>query len=206
MKKLISMLLAMLMLASLLAACGGQDNTTTPETTTTPVTTAPAATVPVVEAPASALEVLENVWGKYAEEEKFSVIGGNMEANIMGAPGSYDMTYAENLTYNLLIPADQTANVTEVASMIHMMNANSFTCGAFKLAEGVTAADFGATMQSAILGNMWMCGFPDELLIVNVADTYVIAAFGVADLMAPFATHLAEAYPEAVTLYSEPVV
>ncbi len=196
MKKRISLVLAAVMLATVLTACGGS---TAPETTA-------GTAAPAVSAPASALEVLETVWAKYAEDEKFAVAGGNIEANIMGAPGAYDMAYAENMTYNLLIPAEQIANVTEVASMIHMMNANSFTCGAFKLAEGVTAADFGAAMKDAILGNQWMCGFPDELLIVNVADTYVIASFGVADLMAPFAAHLAEAYPEAQTLHSEPVV
>ena len=123
----------------------------------------------------------------------------------MDAPGNYDMAYAENMTYNLLVPAEQLTNVAEAASMIHMMNANTFTCGAFKLAEGVSAADFGAAMQAAVQGNMWMCGFPERLLIQSIGGSYVVVAFGINDAMTPFAAHLAEAYPNAETLADEPI-
>ena len=155
--------------------------------------------------PASALEILETVWASYGDEEKFPIIGGNIEANIMDAPGNYDMTYAENMTWNLLVPSDQIANVTEAASMIHMMNTNTFTCGAFKLAEGVAAADFGAAMQQAIQSNQWMCGFPDSLLIQSFGDTYVVVAFGMTDAMTSFENHMKTAYPGFETLYSESI-
>ena len=190
MKKFIVMALALVMILSLFAGCGKSK---------------PVQTAPDQELPASALEILENVWAKYGDDEKFSVIGGNIEANIMDAPGSYDLTYAENMTWNLLVPADRIADVAEAASMIHMMNANTFTCGAFKLAEGISAADFGAAMHSAIQGNQWMCGFPDRMLIQSVGDSYVVAAFGVNDAMTPFENHMKEAYPNAETLYSEAI-
>jgi len=188
MKKFLSVILALTLMLSL-AACGGK---------TAPVETeaAPVETV-------SALEVLETVWADYAEEEKFPVIGGSMAAPVDGAPGSYDLA-DENITYSLLIPAEQLANVTEAASMIHMMNANSFTCAAYTLAEGVTAADFGAAMKDAVLNNQWMCGFPDSLLIRSVGDC-VVVAFGVNDAMTPFETHLAAVYPNAETLVSQPI-
>ena len=191
MKKLLTVCLALTMMLTVLAGCGAEEP---PVTTEAPE-----------NLPASALEVLETVWANYADEEKFSIIGGNIEANIMDAPGNYDMTYAENMTYNLLVPADQIANVTEAASMIHMMNANTFTCGVFRLAEGVTAADFGAAMQGAIQNNQWLCGFPDELLIRNFGDAYVLVAFGNADAMTTFDKHLTAAYPEFQTLYSESI-
>jgi len=190
MKKLVSIILA-LTLALGLAACGGK---TTQETET----------VPSQELPASALGILETVWADYAEEEKFPVIGGSMTAPVDGAPGSYDIA-DENITYNLLIPAEQLANVTEAASMIHMMNANTFTCAAFKLADGVTAADFGAAMKDAVLGNQWMCGFPDSLLIRAFGDSYVVMAFGVNDAMTPFESHLSAAYPGMETIVSETI-
>lgn len=185
MKKFTAMALAMLL--TLFAGCGKSE---------------PEATVSAQEMPASALEILETVWAAYADEEKFSIIGGNMEANIMDAPGSYDLAYAENMTYNLLVPADKIANVEEAASMIHMMNANTFTCGVFKI-QNISAADFGAAMQQAIQGNMWMCGFPDRLLIQSFGDAYVVVAFGINDAMTPFETHMKAAYPGFETLYSE---
>lgn len=191
MKKFLSVILALTMLLSL-AACGGNAE-------------APEAEVPAQPAPASALEVLTNIWNDYADEEKFPVIGGNIENYVDGAPGEYSMDYAENMTYNLLIPADQIANVTEVASMIHGMNANSFTGAVYKLAGGVSAADFGAAMKDAVMNNQWMCGFPETLLIRNFGDTYVLVAFGVNDAMNPFIAHMDAVYPGFETIVNEPI-
>ena len=186
MKKFAAMILALTMALSM-AACGSK---------------APAETVPAQEMPASALEVLETIWADYAEDEKFAVIGGSMAAPVDNAPGSYDIA-DENITYSLLIPAEQLANVTEAASMIHMMNANTFTGAVYKLADGVKAADFGAAMKESIMNNQWMCGFPDRMLVKAVGDTYVVVAFGVNDAMDPFETHLNAAYPGMETVASE---
>ena len=190
MKKMTAILLALAMILTLFAGCGKAE---------------PEATEPAVELPASALEILETVWAAYAEDEKFPIAGGNIEAGIMDAPGNYDLAYAENMTWNLLVPADRIDNVTEAASMIHMMNANTFTCGVFKLAEGVTAADFGGAMKDAVLNNQWMCGFPDSVLIRNFGDTYVLVAFGVEDAMTTFEAHLSAAYPGMETIANEPI-
>jgi len=187
MKKLITVLLALCLVLSLFAACGKKE---------------PAASQG--QLPTSSLEILETIWGKYTDEEKFSIMGGNMESAVMDAPGNYDMTYAENMPYNLLIPQDQIANVDDVASMIHAMNANTFTCGAFHMA-GISADDFAATMQSAIQGNMWMCGFPERLVIASIGGEYVVVAFGVNDAMTPFFAHLGEAYADAQILVDEPI-
>ena len=192
MKKILALLLAAVMVLSM-AACG--NNANTDETQATEAT----------ETAASALEILETIWAKYGEDEKFAIIGGNMESAVDGAPGNYDMAYAENMTYNLLIPADQIANITEAASMIHMMTANTFTAGVFHLAEGVAAADFAATMQSAVQNNQWICGFPETLVIAAIGGEYVLVAFGINDAMTPFQTHLSEVYPDAEVLYNEAI-
>lgn len=192
MKKLFALLLAVAMVLSMAACTKTDDNKNNDENNTDPV-----------NVPASALEVLETIWGEM--EAGFPVIGGNMESPVDGAPGNYDMAYAENMTYNLLVPADQLTNITEAASAIHMMNANSFTSGVFHLAEGVTAADFAATMQSAVQNNPWMCGFPETLVIAAIGGEYVLVAFGVNDAMTPFQTALTAAYPEAEILYNEAI-
>lgn len=160
--------------------------------------------VPAQPEPASALEILETIWADYGDDEKFAVIGGSMAAPVDGAPGAYDIS-DENITYNLLIPAEQLANVTEAASMIHMMNANSFTGAVYKLAGGVKAADFASAMQAAIQGNQWMCGFPDQLLISAFGDTYVLVAFGINDAMNPFIEHFNAVYPGFETIVNETI-
>ena len=192
MKKIISLALVLAMALSVLAGCGA-----TPDNGGASNETA---------APASALEVLENIWNKYGEDEMFPVIGGNMESPVDGAPGNYDMAYAENLPYNLIIPEAELGNVTEAASMIHMMNANTFTAGVVKLADGVDVAAFAATMHDALVNNHWMCGMPEYMVIADMGGNYLLVAFGVNDAMTPFQAHMAEAYADVTPLYSESMV
>ena len=209
MKKIISLVLAGVMVLGL-AACGSSKPAeTTLPTDTTPVETTPVETnAPETEtnAPAAstgAVAVLESIWNLYAEDEKFAVIGGNMESPVDGAPGNYDMAYAENLTWNLLVPEDQLANVDEAATMIHMMNANTFTCGVVHLVEGADAEAFANTMRDAIQGNQWMCGFPESLTVAVLEGGYVLIAFGVNDAMAPFMAHFTEVYGNPVLFINE---
>ena len=209
MKKIISLALAAVLALSLVA-CGNKPVETTPVETNPIETTAPVeTTVPATEentAPAAgAVGVLENIWNLYAEDEQFFVIGGNMESPVDGAPGNYDMAYAENLTYNLLVPAEQLANIDEAATMIHAMNANTFTSGVVHLVEGTDAEAFANTMRDAIQGNMWMCGFPETLTVAVLEGGYVLIAFGVNDAMNPFMAHFNEAYGNPTMLINEAI-
>ena len=207
MKKIVSLALVAVLALSLVACGTGKPaETTAPETTVVPETTvAPEAETQAPTASTGALAVLENIWNKYGEGEKFAVIGGNIEAPVDGAPGNYDMAYAENLTWNLLIPESEIANVAEAATMIHMMNANTFTCGAVRLAEGADVEAFANTMRDAIQNNQWMCGFPENLTIAVIDGEYVLIAFGVNDAMTPFKAHLAQAYADAEILFNEAI-
>ncbi len=208
MKKIISLVLAGVMMLSL-AACGGNTNeTTAPAETTLPAvetTEVPAETNAPAASADGALGVLENIWNLYGEDEKFAVIGGNMESPVDGAPGNYDMAYAENLNYNLIVPADQIASIDEAATMVHMMNANTFTAGVVHLTEGTDAAAFAEIMKDALNGNMWMCGFPEMMHIAVVDGSYVVIAFGAGDLVSIFANHLTGAYAEAEVLFDQPI-
>ena len=217
MKKIISLILAGVMVLGL-AACGTKTpaetdapettapvETIAPETTVPAETTAPEAETQAPTASTGAVAVLENIWNLYGEDEQFFAIGGNMENPVDGAPGNYDLAYAENLTYNLLVPADQLANIDEAATMIHAMNANTFTSGVVHLVEGTDAEAFANTMRDAIQGNMWMCGFPETLTIAVVDGEYVLIAFGVNDAMNPFMTHFGEAFAGANILFNEAI-
>ena len=195
MKKILALALAAVMVLSMAACTNNDGNGTTAGTT--------AAQHNVT----NALEILENVWAAYAEEEKFAVIGGSIDpetgnaANMEG-PGSYDMAQAENLTYNLLIPAEELANVDEAATMIHMMNANTFTCGVVHLTESANVETFVDTLRNAIQNNQWMCGFPDKL-VIGTMGSYVLVAYGVNDAMDPFQEHLGTVYSNIQIAYDE---
>ena len=200
MKKLIALLMVLTMVA-MMAACSTGTNNETPATDATDATeTTEAVNVPTV---GSALEVLETIWNAYGDDEKFAVIGGNIENAVDGAPGNYDLAYAENLTYNLLVPAELIANIDDAASMIHMMNANNFTSGVVHLTEGTDVAAFTEAMHTAISTNPWICGFPEKMIVAVIDGSYVLISFGVNDAMNPFEAHLTEVYANAEIIYNE---
>ncbi len=199
MKKLIAMLLAAVMVLSM-AACNPTTNDNTGDND------ASGNGVSVDDSvPTGTLEVLKNIWSLYGEDEKFAIMGGNPEGGVMGEPAVYDQAFVQNLTYNLLVPEMHINFVAEASTMIHMMNANSFTSGVVKVEEGKDVKDFCETMRDAIQNNQWMCGFPERLIISSVGGNYVLIAFGVNDLMTPFATHLSAAYPNQNVVYDEAI-
>ncbi len=220
MNKIIALLLVAVMALSL-AACG----TTTPaettgttapaETTvdTTPVETTEAIedTTPVettegavVAAENAASKVLNNIWALYTEDTKFFAMGGDYNAMVDGAAGVVDVTVTDFLTFSLIVPEAEVANIAEAASLLHAMNANTFTGGAYVLAEGADQAAFVAAMQTAIQGNQWMCGFPETLLIAK-CDGVIVVAFGNGEVMSTFNTNLTAAYAEAEILVNEAI-
>ena len=200
MKKLIALLMVLTMVA-MMAACSTGNTNETPATDATDATeNTEAVNVPTV---GSALEVLETIWNAYGDDEKFAVIGGNIENVVDGAPGNYDLAYAENLTYNLLVPAELIANIDDAASMIHMMNANNFTSGVVHLTEGTDVAAFTEAMHTAISTNPWICGFPEKMIVAVIDGSYVLISFGVNDAMNPFEAHLTEVYANAEIIYNE---
>lgn len=191
MKKLITLCLALVMVLSM-AACGNQNNVTPTEPDAAPE-----------EVPGSALEILETVWGLYGDDEKFPVMGGDANNMVDGAPGTFDHTDAEMLTYQLLVPADQAANIEEAASLFHGMMLNNFTCGVFHVTGN--AHDFANAMVEAVKNNQWMCGMPETMLVTVIGGEYVLMAFGINDAMTPFEAKLAEAYPAAEIVANEPI-
>ena len=189
MKKLLAFVLVLVMGLSMLAGCGNTDATPTD---------------PVADAPASALEVLENIWALYAEDDKFPVMGGNPEGGAM-EPAVWDAEYLVNLSYSLQLAESDMENVADAATMIHMMNANTFTGAVLNLNEGVDKAVFAATAKDAVMNAQWMCGFPETLIIADMGSQYLLMAYGINDAMGPFEAKLTEAYPTASVLYNEAI-
>lgn len=155
---------------------------------------------------ASALELLNNVWAGYADAEKFSAAGGDAtEENMtMDGPGKFGVEDAEMLDVMLGLPASAAEKIDDAASLMHMMNANTFTCGAY---HAVASADVSAIADEIIANigvRQWMCGFPEELLVMTVGD-YVIAAFGAKDLLDVFEANTLKAYDMMQVVYREPI-
>lgn len=163
MKKMITLALAVLMMVSVVACGGGaKDNA------------AAGAGFDVN----SATGVLESVWAAYADDEKFAIMGGDYDNNVADAPAKFSHDNAEYMESMLVIPADAAAMVDDAASMIHMMNANTFTAGAFHLADVKNEEAFVSAVKERVMNNQWLCGFPEKLIIVSDGNGYVVTAFG----------------------------
>ena len=230
MKKILSLLLAAVLLFSL-AACGGENDPAetekpeqtetpaptdtpkptekpeetaepdeteppeeTPEPTPTPVQPTPAPTPAPTEAPSSsgsALDILNAAWSGMSDDDKFPAVGGDFseENMVSDAPGKYALTDSAEADRTLGLPTDWFDKVDDAASLIHMMNTNTFTCGAFHAASADDAASLAAAIKTNILARRWMCGFPDKVVILT-ADEYVISIFGYTDLVDSFAAQL----------------
>ena len=180
MKKLLALVLSVVMAMSL-AACGskGSNNGSQSEITDSPV------------------EVLTKVWETYGEDEKFFAMGGDYNNIVDNAPGAFDIADAEGLDAMLGYPQASVAMIDSAASLVHAMNANTFTAGAYNVTETDEAAMLISDIEDNISNRQWICGFPDTLVVIQVGKNIVVTAFGVAGIIDNFKSKVLEVYEGA---------
>ncbi|MDO4673515.1 MAG: hypothetical protein Q4A76_11445, partial [Porphyromonadaceae bacterium] len=109
-------------------------------------------------------EILTKVWESYPDTDKFAVMGGDYNHMVENAPGEFDVNDKESLSSLLIVPDDAAAYLDQASSLIHAMNANTFTSAAFHIADAKNTEAFVSSLKDALLNNQWMCGFPEQLL------------------------------------------
>lgn len=189
MKKLFSLLLAAAMILSL-AACGSKNDGSAADG----------------DQPATALELLEAVWSSYAEDDKFAVSGGDMnEENMVDdAPGNFSVSDGDALDYSLGYPAADADKLADAASLTHMMNANTFTAGAYHLSDKSDMDTVVSDLKDNIMSRQWMCGFPDKLMVLTMGQ-FVVSVYGAEDLVDTFRDKLQNCFSSAAVVYDEPI-
>ena len=187
--KLAALFLCGMMLFTL-AACGQKDNGGNGGTD--------------AAAPADSLELLTKVWDSYTDDEKFSAVGGDYDHSVDDAPGAFDISQADNVEYMLTLPQDKVSLIDGAASLMHMMNANTFTCGAFHPAKAEDADTLAQTLRDSIQGKQWMCGLPDKLVVAKVGG-YVVSFYGDQDLVNTFRDKLSAAWAGTEIVFDEAI-
>ena len=152
-----------------------------------------------------ALEVLNQVIEAYGEDELFSMYGGDQENAVMDGPGKFDIAKTEELESVYGLAADQSSNIEDAATMVHLMNANTFTGAVYRIKEGVDMNAFADALKSCILARQWICGQPDTLVLINVDGRYIITAFGEAGIIENFKTNALSALSGAQVITEAPV-
>ena len=178
MKKLLSMLLVAAMMCSL-SACGSNSAEKAEDV--------------------APLDVLTAVWETYAEDEKFAAMGGDMNNMVENAPGTFDATDKASLDATLGFP-EASVGMIDDASLVHMLNANTFTAGAYHVTETDEIEMLVADLEDNIVNRQWLCGFPETLIIVKVGHSTIVSAFGNGELIDNFKTKLLTVYEDAEVL------
>lgn len=177
-------------------------------TSAEPPTETPKPETPAEDKPAAAVDdaltILNAIWNTYSDEEKFPAAGGDSEHAVDGAPGSFDVSNADSLSYLLTFPADDASLIDSAASLVHMMNLNTFTCGAFHVADANNVARLADDLRTTIQAKHWMCGFPDKLVIVTVGQS-VLSVYGNEELVNTFRDKLLASYSAATAIYDEAI-
>lgn len=150
-----------------------------------------------------AVDILNDVVAVYEEDEKFPIGGGGYENMSMDAPGEVLVSDTDSLDGLLGFPADSAALIDDAASMMHMMNQNTFTAGVYHVTNADDVTAVADALKENIMNRQWMCGFPDDLVIYSVGTNYVAAAFGAEEIVDAFEEHLEEVYASSVNLYDE---
>lgn len=189
MKKILSVLMAVAMTAAL-AACGGGagDND--------------GGTASSYE---SAFDVLNKAAMAQAEDQLFPIVGGDSENMTDNTPGKFDISKTEELDATLALPASETEKIDDAASMIHMMNANTFTAAAYHLVDGTDVNAFAEAVKENVMARQWMCGKPDTFIVINVDGQYVITAFGADESIESFKTTTLSAMEGAEVIVEQAV-
>ena len=150
-----------------------------------------------------AVSVLNAIWATYEDANKFAAAGGDSQNMVMDEPGAFDVTNTEELDATLGFPTEYADKIDDSASLMHMMNANTFTAGAYHVTNADDITAVCDALKESIMNRQWMCGFPETLIIVTVDDNYVISAFGNGQIIETFKNKISGVYSNATVVYEE---
>lgn len=193
---------------------------TTKPATTKPAATKPASTKPTTTKPAdttktpepeepaevkisSPSELINSAWALFSDDEKFPVAGGDFSSgDVVDGAGPFSLDNPDELDRLTGFPASEVGKIDSAASMIHMMNTNTFSTGAYHVVEGTDTAALCKSIRDNIASIRWMCGFPDKFIVAEVGD-YIVCAYGLEDLIDSYVKHMSEAYPFTTIVFDE---
>ena len=181
MKKIISVILAAVMLFAL-AGCGAEG---------------------LPEVDKTALEVLTEILDGMPEDQHFMSFGGDYDAAVENAPGPHAIGDGSDLENGIGYPAANISMIDEAASMRHMLNANTFTCGAYHLTEDADIDEVCKGIRDSLMNRAYMCGWPETLYVIKIGSRLVVNVFGANDLVTAFKDKAVEIYGDAAVVAIE---
>ena len=157
MKKMISMLLALVMVLSL-AACGGNNT--------------PAATEAPTEAAKHVEGTMEELLNKVIEIQPVEFMGGSMALDLTDTSED-GLWMVKNYT-----GLDSADSITEAAFYEPMMGSIPYSMVMVRAAEGADVAAVAEGMKTGIDQRKWICVEADDLQVVSFGDVVMLIMVG----------------------------
>lgn len=142
-------------------------------------------------------EILQKTWSQYEDNEKFAAVGGHYSGYTDNAPAKYDISQVADIEAVFCIPTEVVAMFDDAASLQHGMNVNNFSAMACHIKDGADMQVIIDAIKEKTVGNQWICGHPDRLIIVTIGDEYLVTAFGNGEIVDNFQSKLLGVYEEA---------
>jgi len=149
-----------------------------------------------------ACDILTHAWEIYEDtdtdnnmyNDKFPVMGGHHQSYTLDAPASYDLDKTADLASSFCVPEELLTYVNDVATMQHMMHANTFTACAYHITETEQVEAMIEGIEKKTLDNQWLGGFPDKFFIIRIGNDYVVTAYGNKNVVDYFKDALLQVY------------
>ena len=193
MKKIVTAILALALMASMMAGCGSK----APEATTVPTTEA-ATTAPVETEAVEGTESLEETEAvEMTELEKFveSIYANHAEIDLPLMSMTQDLTNLDALTYNTgLTSAEKLAELVVSEPMM----GQAYSLVVAKVAEGASAAEVAQEIFDNVNQRKWICVEADTKVAAYTEDTvlFFMVDSGFADTVST--DSMVEAFKAAV--------
>lgn len=184
-KKILVTVIAMTMVFTL-AACGGSDNAGSEEG----------------KEFTSAVDLLTEVYNGFDEDYQFPVAGGSSDAMNEEGPGAFTVGDGVELNQSMHFPMEYMGNIEEAATMFHLMNANTFAAGAYKIDGDMK--EIADAFVDEIDKTQWICGFPEVFVVVKAGD-YMVSAFGDSDLIDEFVKQIESKVANTEVIVNHPI-
>lgn len=154
----------------------------------------------------SSHELLAALWTAKKEEDRFPIMGGDYDNVVENAPGAFDLAHPDasaNIDTLLSFPSDEITRIDSAASIIHSMNANIFTCGAFHVTKAEDVTPLAERIKNHIMTKQFICGSPERLIILHAPGDYLIVLYGTSDAVVGFAEETKTLITDTATLVDQ---
>lgn len=138
----------------------------------------------------SAEDVLVKVWACYGENDKFNIVGGDMDNMAMGCPCDFSLTAVSEMENMLGVPESTVSMLENAATMADEMDSYIYTVAAYCVKDSSNVTKFRETVEENLLNKEWGETIPDKLVVATLDSDYVIVAYGTEDKMDTFVDRL----------------